>query len=345
MGIAKSLRKANNLNQFAQGLGAVLNHYLGDKSMSDLMNAVTDVGKKMESRFQPQPGPEKINMMNNQLTDPFLQSPVREEAALNNVQNTPNTAINENAPQQSKGDIANFILSQIGKNVPADQLNEALTGLKLKRESLLPPETEKMDLFATDPTKDVFDEKTGKLIRPGKEKPEKKTKYRDFSQKGYWDVTDPDNPVWVPNKNYKPESTGTGDKYSDPTKLLGKVNEAIAKIQMMKKAKFNPKTGYFDVPDPYGVGFLEMTQDELTQVKNQVKSGFEAEALDLINSQGLQDAVKDIDQILITDPKTGKTRDRSSKNLDSALKKFLELNPDFKDSEDILRDYFRFKLL
>jgi hypothetical protein len=351
MGIAKSLRKSGYLSMLASGLADVLNKMNEDDSENEYLRQVADTKQKVSGRFQPQPNADKKAMIDS-LSDPFFQGgpPMRRELAMKNVQQEPDTVqpdLNA-AGNQSLNDIADFVISNLGKkNVDPNTMKSAVEGLSLYRSSLIPPKPEKKNLKAVNPEFNVIDENTGQIIIPGKEKKNNVKvgdQFKGVSARGYYEVdySDPNNPglKWVPNPDYKVGGSGKGkdDEYKDPSKLIGEVSEAISKVQMIKSAKPN-KSGNYSVPDPYGLGTYELTQQELTTLKEQVKNRYTSEAVTLYTQQGLTNAVEDIRAIL---NKTGKT----TENLPKALAKFKELNPDVTDDQlRILEDYFTLELL
>jgi hypothetical protein len=349
MGIAKSLRKAGYLSMLGKGIGDVLNKMATDDAMNQYLQSVAETKKKVGSRFEPQPNADKT-AMTDAMFDPFFQGgpPMRRELAMQNVQQAPDT-VQPNlkaAGNQSLNDIADFVISSLGKkNVDPNTMKSAVEGLSLYRSSLIPPKEEKPKLYEINENEGLYDATGKEIVSPRKKNNVKVgDQFKGVSARGYYEVdySDPNNPglKWVPNPDYKVGGSGKGkdDEYKDPSKLIGEVSEAISKVQMIKSAKQN-KSGNYSVPDPYGLGTYELTQQELTTLKEQVKNRYTSEAVTLYTQQGLTNAVEDIRAIL---NKTGKT----TENLPKALAKFKELNPDVTDDQlRILEDYFTLELL
>lgn len=366
MGIAKSLRKSGRLSMLAKGLADVFSKLNEDDSENEYLKQVADTKQKVGGRFQPQPNQEKAGMIGNVVDDPFMQlgsdlrrqtaigpsfkddffqggPSMRRETALQNIEREPNEKVDFNkAGSQSLTDIAEFVMSSLGKKgVDPNLMKSAVEGLSLYRSSLIPGKEETPKLHELSEGERLVDA-TGKVIVDSQKKDKGVSvndKFKGISGKGYWEVdySDPANPQmkWVENKDYKSDAVGGGDEYKDPSKLLGDISEAISKVQLIKSAK-QGKDGLFTVPDPYGLGTYQLNQEELTTLKEQVKNRYTSEAVTLTTQQGLQSAVEDIRSIL----------DKNGKNLEGAIAKFKELNPDIdEDQLRILEDYFTLLLL
>lgn len=345
MGIAKSLRKAGRLGSFASGLKAALGELNKDDSLDQYLQLVGDLRNKIGQRFDPRANKDKISMTDATFNDPFLmsQSPDMREMLLQNIEREPDkvAADTETASRESLTDIANFVIDSLGKypDVSADIKSSALSGLDLFRQSKIPGKKEKPELFEISETEGLYDA-TGKEIVPPRKKPgstKVTDKFKGISAKGYWEVddSDPANPQlkWIDNPSYKPDVVG-GDNYADFSGLIGELNEGIGRIQLIKSAK--SKDGKFTVPDPYGLGTYELTQDELTTLKEQVKKQYSDKAIKLTTQQGLNPAVEDVRKILKA----------NGNDLEAAIDKFKELNPGFTDDQiRILTDYFTLFLL
>jgi hypothetical protein len=338
MGIAKSLRKSGHLSMLAKGLADIFNKLNEDDSENEYLRQVADTKQKVSGRFQPQPNQEKAGMIGNIVDDPFMQlgGELRRNTGLQNIERQPNEKVDfDKAESQSLNDIAELILSGLGKKVDPNTMKTAVEGLNLYRSSLIPKKKEPLDLMSIDQGDVVIDKKTGKEVYKNPPKKEEEDNQWGFSAKGYWERQNDGSIKYVPNKDYKSDAAGTGDDYKDPSKLIGDISEAISKVQLIKSAK-QGKDGLFSVPDPYGLGTYQLNQEELTTLKEQVKNRYTSEAVTLTTQQGLTDAVEDVRAIL----------NKNGKNLDDALAKFKELNPDIDDDQlRILEDYFTLLLL
>jgi len=339
MGIAKSLRKAGRLSSFGKGLSDVLNSITQEDSQEKYMELVNQVANKMKGRFEGQPNPERQSMSESTFEDPFLtsRSGMSRDLMLKNIMNEPEKTPDPMANKKALGDIAEFVLSSLGKKGVDENIKQsAISGLDLFRQSLA-PDKKQTKLKGINPEYDVYDETTGKLVKEGDQKTagmKPGDKFKGISAKGYWEVdnSDPANPqlVWKDNPDYKPDPTGK-DSYADFSKLIGEVGEGIGKINLIKTAKQDAKSKLYSVPDPFGLGNYELTQEELNTLKEQVKTIYSDKAITLTTQQGLQPAVEDIRKLL----------KKENNNLDKAMKKFSEFNPDVTpDQIRILKDYF-----
>jgi len=339
MGIAKSLRKSGRLGQFAKGLSDVFNQLAGDDSLEEYLKEVARTKGMIKGRYDYQPNKEKQSAVESTFSDPFLfggQDNLRRTTALDNLDQMPDTELNPDANKKALGDIAEFVLTSLAnQKVKPEIKSSAISGLDLFRQAMTPGTKEKSKLFELSAGERLVDE-TGKVIVPGEDKKKdlKLTdQFKGISAKGYWEVdySDPDNPqlVWKANPDYKSDADAN-DSYADFSKLIGEVSEGIGKIQLIKTAKSN-KEGMFTVPDPYGLGTYELTQEELTTLKEQVKNQYTDKAVTLVTQQGLDPAVKDIRKLL-------KAHDN---DLDKSIEAFKKLNPEFSEDQiRILKDYF-----
>lgn len=341
MGIAKSLRKAGRLSSFGKGLSDVLNSITQEDSLDQYLQLVNQKAGDIRGRFEGQPNPERQSMFESTFNDPFLmgRSGGDREFLLQNILNEPGKTPDPMANKKALGDIAEFVLSSLGKKGIDENLKQSsISGLDLLRQSLAPDKKAGPKLKGINPEYDVYDETTGKLVKEGDQKPTTmKTgdKFKGISAKGYWEVdnSDPANPQlkWIENEDYKPDPTGKDDSYADFSKLIGEVGEGIGKINLIKTAKQDSKSKLFNVPDPFGLGNYELTQEELNTLKEQVKTIYSDKAITLVTQQGLQPAVEDMRLIL----------KKENNNINKAISKFKELNPDFTpDQIRILKDYF-----
>jgi hypothetical protein len=352
-GFAQAVRRSNRLEPFKRGLENFVNNLQQESALDEFLKEVAGTKTKVGSRFDLQPNAEKNQMINNTETDPFLQfgNQFRRETALNNINATPNTVNDPRANQKAMGDIAEFVMQEIGKrrNLPEGSFNQALQGLDLFRQSKTTPE-KKRNTVKVREGESVFDVETGKELF-GRNKTEKpptvESKFKGISARGYWSVEQDDqgNPSlkWNDNPNFKPSYVGgKEDNLPDYSKQLGDLNEAISKIKMMKMAKQDKSTGLYKVADPNSLGQYDLTAEELTTAKEQVKKQYSNVPITMITQQGLQNAVGDVKQIL---SKKGDGKP-SLDDLDDALQQFKQLNPNYTD-EDIrlLNDYFTFFLL
>lgn len=323
MGIAKSLRKSGRLSSFAQGLSSVLNSLSQDDSLEQYLQQVDSVRSKIGKRFTSDPYADRTTEVDeNEMSFDILG-----DIGANQ------TGDYAGANQKSLGDIADFVMKSLGSKVDQNVKSSALSGLDLFRQSMTPPQKKPGEIKAVNPEYDVYQD--GKMIKAGDKKSGPKKEFKGISAKGYWEVdnSDPANPQlkWIENEDYKADPTGKDDSYADFSRLIGEVGEGIGKINLIKTAKQNEKSKLFQVPDPFGLGNYELTQEELNTLKEQVKTIYSDKAITLVTQQGLQPAVEDIRAIL----------KKENNDINKAITKFKELNPDFTpDQIRILKDYF-----
>lgn len=208
-------------------------------------------------------------------------------------------------------------------NLRTGQVNLALGNIESLVQANRPGEPIQPDIRSFNPTNELVDFNTGETVREGT--PKQKQTNINFSARGYWDVSDPKNPKWIPNPEYR---LSKEDEQPDYSRLIGEVNEGIETIRNLNKtAQFEgDNVSFTDGSDQFN-----MTVQQFKAYKEKKKNPFKQPALQMINQQGLDNAVKDIRQLL-----------KSEGSLDAALSKFIELNGDSFDDEDIrlLRDYF-----
>lgn len=322
MSIAKSLRKSGRLAMFSKGLGNLLNSLNQDDSLDEYLKAAAQTQNKIKKRFTSDPVIDKTT----ETDENGISFDVLGDIGADFTGNY------EDANRGGLSDIADFVMKNLGNDVPANVKESALSGLDLTRQSMnkATPKKEAEKLYEIGVNEGLYDASGKEIVPPREKKPEEK-----YYKEGAWVLDENDELVWEPNENYKPPDPTGDDYYKDPTRLQGEVQEAISKISLIKSAKAGPD-GMFKVPDPYGLGVYELTQEELTTLKEQVKNRYKSETNQLVKSQGLDDAVEDIRKLLKA----------HESDLDKSIEKFKELNPDYdKKKLQILKDYFTLELL
>lgn len=345
-GFAQAVRRSNRLEPFKKGLENFVNNLQQESALDEFLKGVSGTKNKIGSRFEMQPNAEKQSMIETTEDDPFLQfgNQFRRSSALNNLNLTPDTVNDPQANQKAIGDIAEFVMQELGKrkNLPEGTYEDALQGLDLFRQSKVPGE-KKRNLEKLSEGQILIDTDTGKEISKNPKTDKGKAKEFGFSAKGYWQAQDDGSFKFIANPDYKPSYVGgKEDELPDYSKQLGELNEAISKIKMMKMAKQDPSTKLYKVADPNSLGQYDLTGEELTTAKEQVKKQYSNVPITMITQQGLQNAVGDIKKILSKQGNGVPTLD----NLEEALQQFKKINPNYTDDDiRLLNDYFTFFLL
>lgn len=319
-------------------IDAVLSKIAQDEAMKQLLQQTSRTNKKIKKNLTSFDDPVKDATWetdNNGI----------ETQTLGNIGTNPGGNYND-AMRDSKLEVANFFNSQIAnRNIPEDKLRLALSGLNATLGSF---QRDPGEYKEVDPYKDIMNTNTGQIVRQGKQKEETFNNIFDGnSDKGYWKngKDEQGNPTreWIKNPNYVPEKSGSGSNSKDPndfdpTKPLSKVKEVITKINGIKTAKLDKKTGLYKVPDPNNLGFYDATKEEMEGLKEQFKAQYVSDANEMV--KGMESAVEDIRTIL------DKSGGRTLENLPKALETFMKLNPDYDElDKDVLNSWFTLFLL
>jgi len=349
--IWKALQRNDNLTPVASMISSFVQEAKDRERKKKIFDLLSGAKNQINQGFEPTANPEYQSRFNTQINDLFINAnPQRKQIGLNALANTEPTQVDYDAgTKNAKNVLSDLLLNSIGdENLKPEDLVQGIEALKLG----IPDKPKEPTMFdlSEGQQKWMVDPKTKqlKLIAENKKDVKPGEQFKNFSEKGYWDTTDPTNPVWKANKDYKEKPTVINNNISIPDNSVqeGKTISAIKLMQDIKNAKPN-EDGSFTVPSHTGSGLKNFkSYEDLTKYKEQVKASFIEPVIQTIKQQGLVPAKdnvkKDIEELK---SKMGlKPEDTPTpKMLELTIRKMKVDNPQLDDEQiDIIRSYFTF---
>lgn len=337
-----NIYKALMRNQYLAPVGDALRGYMQKLDEEEKRNAwmqnILAVSNKIDRGFSPQPMPnqEKTQMIENTVTDPFLQSgsPMVRQMQLNNIAKEPDKIEKvdyESGKRNAVDQIYKYLINSLGKDIDPTLVNQGLAALQLKASKYDKPKGKKEDTRVIGEGGEIWDKDENGEWKKVAENPktEKQTEQlTNFSAQGYWDKSDPKNPKFIANPKYRQSVVGGNeDDRKDHSSLLGEMDEGLGKVEQVLTPM---KDGSYAIPKSDGT-FTLVDYNSARAYAENLKNNYKQSAGTLITQQGLTGAV----EIIREGIKKGKT-------LDEAIKKFKVANPDLdKEEERILKSYFK----
>lgn len=229
-----------------------------------------------------------------------------------------------------------------------------LTELAKNQTQQLKPEEPTLFDLGEGQTKYAYDKKTGKISVVASNPKNQTTEKIERDEKGNYKIYNVEGQKYY--KKLKTDSAGNiiGEELSripkegegkttinmpgEYGKLLGELNKGIKKVEALKEKWIKKGDYYYPSPDMSEYyktdkegNQLGYTEKEYQAIKEGLKGDYLDSAIQIINEQGLDNAVGIIRGGI-----------QKGKNFDEVMKIFKQANPNLdKEDERILRDYFK----
>lgn len=269
--IYKALQRNNNLANTRQAFKDYVSFIEEQDRKKKLFDLLNTAKNQIQQGFNPVDvsNPEYKSSLNTQTNDSFMQgNDMRKETGLQMLSKTPQTVKKvdyEKGTSNAKGVISDLLLKGLGGNVDNTGLSSGIEALKL----LVPDKPKAPEAFELSEGQQRFEidpvSKQIRLVAENKKDVKPGEKFKNFSEKGYWDTSDENNPKWIANPNYK-ESVSSSEslgwrKYYDE---LDEKNKKLSEEEKINQAKYNAIMGapFLTMDELVTQGILENKNDK-----------------------------------------------------------------------------------